>query len=254
MMTETFSSILITGASSGIGAALAQHYAAPGVRLVLHGRDADRLDAVAADCRAKGATVETTRFDVTSRDAAAEAIAAADATQPLDLVIANAGIGSSGRDDGHDNTVTIFDTNVGGVFNTLYPALAAMRPRGRGTVALMSSLASFRGLPGGAAYGASKAAVRVLGEGLRGEVLKDGINISVITPGYVVSPMTDRNSHRMPFLMPVEKAAGIIARGLARGRARIGFPRPMLWAAVIGSILPQNFADRWILRVPRKQG
>jgi len=252
-MAETFSSILITGASSGIGAALALHYAAPGIRLVLHGRDAGRLDAVAADCRAKGATVETTRFDVTSRAAAAEAIAAADAAQPLDLVIANAGIGSGGRDDGHDNTVAIFDTNVGGVFNTLYPALAAMRPRGRGTVALMSSLASFRGLPGGAAYGASKAAVRVLGEGLRGEYLKDGINISVITPGYVVSPLIDRNSHRMPFLMPAERAAGIIARGLARGRARIGFPRPMLWTIVFFGALSPNFVDRWILRVPRKQ-
>ena len=251
-MTETFSSILITGASSGIGAALARHYAAPGVRLVLQGRDAARLETVAADCRAHGAEVENAIFDVTDRAAAAAAIGQADAARPLDLVIANAGIGS-GTGDGQDATLAIFETNVGGVLNTLYPALAPMRARGRGTIALMSSLASFRGLPGGAAYGASKAAVRILGEGLRGEVLKDGVRISVITPGYVVSPMTDRNDHAMPFLMPTHRAAAIIARGLARGRARIGFPRPMLWTVLLASIMSPNFTDRWMLGIREKK-
>ena len=128
-----------------------------------------------------------------------------------------------------------------------------MRARGRGTIALMSSLASFRGLPGGAAYGASKAAVRILGEGLRGEYLKDGVRISVITPGYVVSPMTDRNDHSMPFLMPASRAAAIIARGLARGRARIGFPRPMLWTVLLASIMSPNFTDRWMLGIQEKK-
>jgi NADP-dependent 3-hydroxy acid dehydrogenase YdfG len=250
-MIESFSSILITGASSGIGAALARQYAGPGIRLVLHGRDADRLDAVAVSCRAQGADVEVTRFDVTDRAAAAAAILAADQRRPLDLVIANAGIGSS-NPDSHDNTVALLDTNLGGVLNTLYPALDAMRPRGRGTIALMSSLAGFRGLPGSAAYCAGKAAVRVLGEGLRGEYLKHGIKISVIAPGYVVSPMTARHGGKLPLLMSAERAAGIIARGLARGTARIGFPRPMLWAAILGSVLSPNFADRWILRVPHK--
>jgi short-subunit dehydrogenase len=251
-MTETFSSIFITGASSGIGAALARHYAGPGTRLVLHGRDAARLDAVASDCRAKNAVVDTTLFDVTNRAGAADAIAAADSAKPLDLVIANAGIGTPG-DSNHDDTLRVFETNIGGVLNTLYPALAAMRPRGRGTIALVSSLAAFRGLPGAAAYGASKAAVRVLGEGLRGEVLRDGINIAVIEPGYVVTPMTGRNTGTMPFLMSAERAAGIIARGLARGRARIGFPRPMLWTVLLASLLSPNFVDRWILRVPHKR-
>jgi NADP-dependent 3-hydroxy acid dehydrogenase YdfG len=252
-MTEDFSSILITGASSGIGAALARHYAAPGIRLVLHGRDAGRLNAVAADCRAKGAAVETTLFDVTDRAAAAVAIAAADLARPLDLVIANAGIGG-GSDDSHDNTLDIFETNLGGVLNTVYPALAALRPRGRGTIALVSSLAGFRGLPGSAAYSASKAAVRVLGEGWRGDYLKDGINISIIAPGYVVSPMTARNRHPMPFLMSGERAAAIIARGLATGRARIGFPRPMLWGVLLLTVLSPNFADRWIFRLPQRRG
>lgn len=252
-MTEQFSSILITGASSGIGAALARHYAAPGIRLVLHGRDAGRLDAVAADCRSKGATVETTLFDVTDRTAAAAAIAAVDRARPLDLVIANAGIGG-GSDDSHDSTLSILETNLGGVLNTVYPALAALRPRGRGTIALVSSLAGFRGLPGSAAYSASKAAVRALGEGWRGDYLKDGIKISVIAPGYVASPMTARNQHPMPFLMSGERAAAIIARGLAAGRARIGFPRPMLWGVLLLTMLSPNFADRWIFRLPQKRG
>jgi NADP-dependent 3-hydroxy acid dehydrogenase YdfG len=117
-MTESFASILITGASSGIGAALARHYAAPGVRLVLQGRDAARLETVAADCRAAGAEVANAIFDVTDRAAAAAAIGQADAARPLDLVIANAGIGS-GTGDGHDATLAIFETNIGGVLNTL---------------------------------------------------------------------------------------------------------------------------------------
>jgi NADP-dependent 3-hydroxy acid dehydrogenase YdfG len=251
-MTETFASILITGASSGIGAALARHYAAPGIRLVLQGRDATRLETVATACRAAGATVESAVFDVTDRAAAAAVIAAADTARPLDLIIANAGIGS-GTDDGQDATLAIFETNIGGVLNTLYPVLAPMRARGRGTIALMSSLASFRGLPGGGAYGASKAAVRILGEGLRGDYLEDGVRISVITPGYVVSPMTNRNGHAMPFLMPADRAAAIIARGLARGKARIGFPRPMLWAVLLASIMSPNFTDRWLLGVREKK-
>ncbi|MEI9981957.1 MAG: SDR family NAD(P)-dependent oxidoreductase [Aliidongia sp.] len=122
-MIENFSSILITGASSGIGAALARYYATPGVRLVLQGRDSARLETVAADCRAKGASVEAALFDVTDRAAVSAAIAAVDASHPLDLVIANAGIGS-GTGDGQGATLAIFETNIGGVLNTLYPRSA----------------------------------------------------------------------------------------------------------------------------------
>jgi short-subunit dehydrogenase len=249
-MTENFSSILITGASSGIGAAIAAHYAAPGIRLVLHGRDVGRLAGIAEACRTKGAAVETLSFDVVDRPACAAAIAAADATQPLDLVIANAGIGGGGADS-HDGALEVLGVNFGGVLNTLYPALAAMVPRGRGTVALVSSLASFRGLPGSAAYGASKAALRVYGEGLRSEYLRQGIRICTILPGFVVSPMTARNTSAMPLLMPAERAAAIIARGLAQGKARIGFPRRMLLLVQFLMMLPPDFVDKHLLGTRR---
>ncbi len=158
-MTRAFASILITGASSGIGAALAQHYAAPGIRLALQGRDRVRLDAVAAACRGRGAAVATAVLDVTDHAALAAWIAAMDDAGPLDLVVANAGIsgGSSGAAEGEAQARRIFAVNVDGTLATLYPALARMRRRGTGTIALMSSLAGFRGVPGAPAYTASKA-------------------------------------------------------------------------------------------------
>ncbi len=249
-MRDSFSSILITGASSGIGTALAQHYAEPGIRLALHGRDGARLAQVAETCRTKGSAVDTFSFDVTDRAASAAAIADADAALPLDLVIANAGIGG-GSAVGQDDTLDVMAVNFGGVLNTLYPALKAMSARKRGTVALVSSLASFRGLPGGAAYGASKAAVRLLGEGLRSEYLKHGVKISVILPGFVVSPMTARNTSPMPFLMPAERAAAIIAEGLARGKARIGFPRRMMALIQFLTMLSPDFVDRRVIGTRR---
>lgn len=255
-------SILITGASSGIGAALARAYAAPGTRLVLGGRDAGRLEVVARDCRDYGATVETAINDVTDRDEMARWIARAFARGALDLVIANAGIsgGTGGAEDdapartgeAQDQVERIFAVNVGGVVNTVYPAIERMRESGGGQIALMSSLAGFRGLPGAPAYGASKACVRSLGEGLRGSVARNGIRVSVICPGFIKSPMTDINPYPMPFLISAEKAARIIRRGLARDRARICFPW-RLWAAVwLMSVLPVGLTDPLFSRMPEK--
>ena len=152
----------------------------------------------------------------------------------------------------------ILDVNVSGVVNTVYPAIAEMRrvPRTgivpRGQIAIMSSLAGFRGLPGAPAYGASKAAVRSLGEGLRGLCGRDGICISVICPGFIRTPMTDVNPYPMPFLMSSERAARIVRRGLARDRARIAFPW-RLWAIVwLMSALPVGLLDPLVARLPEK--
>src|SRR5262249_51392865 len=153
--------ILITGASSGIGAALALEYAAKGVRLSLHGRSAERLARVAGDTEKRGAVVATMAGDVTDAPAMKAWIEAADRIEPLDLVIANAGI-SAGTfsDEGIDSqgAESIFAVNLYGVLNTVHPALPLMLERKRGQIAIMSSLAGFRGFPGSEAYCASKAA------------------------------------------------------------------------------------------------
>ena len=253
-MAKNFRNILLTGAGSGLGAALARRYAAPGVRLLLVGRDETRLAEIAAECVGRGATVERASIDVTDRAALAAWIVAADEVQPLDLVIANAGIsgGTSGLGESDDQSRRIFAINLDGVLNTIDPILPRMRRRGAGAVALMSSLASFRGLPGAPAYGASKAAVRVLGEALRGDYLPSGVTVSVICPGFVVTPMTARNRFHMPFLMSAERAAGIMVRGLAEGRARIAFPWPMYALARLIAALPAPLIDRVVARLPRK--
>ena len=161
--------LLITGASSGIGAALALHYAQAGTRLSLHGRSVERLRTVAREAAQRGAVVSLSTGDVTDAAAMAAWIEAADKLQPLDLVIANAGIsgGTSGAADDAQQADKIFAVNLHGVFNTIRPAVACMLKRGQGQIAIMSSLAGFRGFAGSGAYCASKAAARVYGESPR---------------------------------------------------------------------------------------
>ena len=246
--------ILITGASSGLGAALARHYAAAGVRLFLHGRDDARLAAVAAACTKAGAAVEVHVGDVTDAAAMAAWIAACDHAQPLDLVIANAGIsgGTAGGPEGADQVRRIFAVNVDGVLNTVLPASAAMTARGQGQIAVMSSIAGFLGLPNAPAYCASKAAVKTLGEGMRGPIAAAGVAVTVICPGYVKTPMTDANAFTMPFLMSVEQAAGLIAAGLAANKARIAFPWPMVAAVRLLALLPPDMLAWLMARLPAK--
>ena len=246
--------ILITGASSGLGHALALNLAMPGATLCLHGRDADRLEQVAADCRRRGADVVSATGDVTQAPALAGWIQDVDRHHPVDLVIANAGIsgGTARGVEGVDQTRRIFAVNVDGVVNTVMPLIVPMARRGHGQIAIMSSLAAFRGMPGAPAYCASKAAVRIWGEALRAELAPKGIGVSVICPGFVVSRMTAANDFSMPMLMPAERAARIIRRGLARNRARIAFPWPMYAAARLLATLPTGLVDPLLRRAPRK--
>ncbi len=181
-------------------------------------------------------------------------IKAADQSLPLDLVFANAGISGGTARDGEDEMQAreIFSVNLDGVLNTVWPAIHAMRPRKQGQLAILSSIAGFRGMPGAPAYSASKAAVLNYGDALRGMLADDGITVSVICPGYVVSRMTDANKFPMPFLMSAVRAAGIIKRRLARGKARIVFPWPMLWIVRTLQALPVAFTDPLLARLPKK--
>lgn len=248
--------ILITGASSGIGSALALSYAKPGITLFLGGRDAARLTDVGRECRALGAVVHERSVDVVDAERMSAWVTESDAAQPLDLVIANAGIsGSTGTAHSAQTDARVrelFAVNVDGTLNTVLPALPLMQSRARGQIALMSSMAGFRGLAGAWAYCATKAATRVLGEGLRGTVEASGIEVSVICPGYVSTPMTDVNRFPMPFLMSVDKAARIIRTGLARNRSRIAFPWRMYVVLWVLQLLPVAIADAITARLPRK--
>ena len=248
-------SILITGASSGIGEALARNYAAPGRHLALTGRNIERLAEVAAACRAIGATVTECIVDATDSQASARFVAHADATMPLDLVIANAGISGGTYRGGEtaEQTREILTVNVDGVLNTVLPAIPLLRARGRGQIGIMSSLASFRGFPGAPAYCASKATVRVWGEALRGDLKPHGIGVSVICPGFVVSRMTAQNRFHMPLLMPTQRAASIIRNGLAANRARIAFPLRLYFGAWLMGALPPGLTDSWLRSLPKKE-
>ncbi len=246
--------VLITGASSGIGAALARAYAAPGMVLVLSGRDRERLLAVAETCRRRGAEVAADTVDVTDLASMTRWIEGVDGTYGLDLVIANAGVsgGTAGDGEAAEQARTLFAVNLAGVLNTVLPAIPLMRRRQRGQIAIVSSVSAYRGMPGAPAYSASKAAVKAYGEALRGWLADDGVRVSVICPGFVVSRITDANDFPMPFLMKASKAAAIIKRGLARDKANIAFPWPMVLMGWLLSVLPAAWAVALLRRLPKK--
>ncbi len=246
--------ILITGASSGLGAALALHYAAPGIRLSLQGRNSARLDDLATRCTNRGAEVNTACIDVTDQAGMGAWVTSADQSGPLDLVIANAGIsaGTAGGQEPAEQVRAIIATNLDGVLNTILPIIPAMVARGHGHLALMASLAAFRGMPSAPAYSASKAAVKAYGEALRGDLAPKGVRVSVICPGFVDTPLTRANRFHMPLLMPPDRAARIMAAGLAKNHGRIAFPWPMALSAWLLSALPDSLAGWVTARAPKK--
>jgi len=242
--------ILITGASSGIGHALATAYATRDVTLLLTGRDATRLERVASDCRTRGADVCISTVPVTDRLALADVIEKWDTAHPVDLVIANAGI--SGGSSGGAGFYGILATNLDGTLHTVLPLIEKMKVRKSGQVALVSSMAGWRGMPNAPAYSVSKMAVRALGEALRPVLAADNIRVSVIYPGFIKTPLTDVNNFPMPFLMTPDKAALYIQKGLAKNRARIAFPWPMLVLSRLIAALPLWLGDYILSKAPKK--
>ncbi len=240
-------SIVITGASGGIGSALARLYAAPGVRLMLTGRNAERLEAVSAACRSAGAEVVAVALDTRDRQAVHAALRDFDREAPVDLLIANAGVSAGlGPDrarESDEEAERLADINYKGTVNTATALIDAMRARGKGHIALVSSLAGMQPIPDMPSYSATKAAVIAYGASLRAWLRPDGVSVTVICPGFVTSPMSARHVGPKPFEITAERAARIIMRGLRRRRARIAFPWPLVFGVHIGRFLPTRVEE-----------
>jgi len=246
--------VLITGASSGIGKALAHHYARQGRALALIGRDSARLETTAEECRRLGGNPHCALIDVRERNAMAEWIGAFDRAQPVDLVFANAGLMAGTPPDGHiepaDAGHGVIETNVLGVLNTVQPLLPGMMERRRGQIAIVSSIAAFIPLPDSPSYCASKSAVLSYGLSLRAALAPHGVGVSVVCPGYVTTPMMMRESGPKPFVMPPERAVDRIVAGLARNRPVIAFPFFFALATRLHGLMPDRLR-RFILRGTR---
>ncbi len=246
--------ILITGASSGLGAALAEHYAASGVHLILLGRNEARLQNAKVACEARGAKVSIHAVDVTDKAAMAALLTDIDTKTPIDLAIANAGIsaGTGIHGETADQADAIFTTNINGVANTIHPLIPRMQARKSGQIGIVSSVAGMLPVASAPAYSASKAWARFYALSLRGMLAPDNIKVSAICPGYIATPMTAPNKFPMPFIMSAQRAASLIARGLKRNKGLIAFPLPMVALVRFAGILPESVLSRVFNLLPKK--
>lgn len=246
--------VFITGASSGLGAALARYYAAQGAVLGLVGR---RGDVLAELARTLGAGHQCYALDVRERKALHDAAAdfLVHTGQRIDIVIASAGI-SAGTSTEHSEDFGVFkaiiDTNVLATVATFEPFVAAMRASGRGRLVGIGSVAGVRGLPGAGAYCASKAAVATYCESLRLELKRDGIRVVTIAPGYVRTAMTAANPYGMPFLMDADVFAQRAARAIERGVSYTVIPWQMGMVARLMRLLPDWLYGLAARNAPRK--
>nr|WP_242697451.1 SDR family NAD(P)-dependent oxidoreductase [Bordetella petrii] len=243
---------MITGATGGIGGALALEYAEAGAgTLILQGRRTERLAELAELCRRKGVQVETHALDVRDHDALMAWLVRICEAHAPDLVIANAGVninvGPGGQGETWHEVHGLLDVNIKAVFATVHGVLPFMRERGHGQIALVSSLAAWRGLPETPSYSASKAAVKVYGEAMRDGLASEGIRFNVIMPGYVESQMCFDMPGPKPFLWTAVRAARVIRRGLRANRARISFPFPLNLGCFLLSVIHPSVSG-WILR------
>jgi short-subunit dehydrogenase len=249
--------VFLTGASSGIGMALARHYARAGATVGLVARRGDALAALAAECRRAfpSCAVATYALDVRDAEALTNAAAQFIAEHGLpDIVIANAGI-SKGVATGHGDLEAfreVMDVNCFGMAATFEPFAARMAAARQGTLVGIASVAGVRGLPGSGAYSASKAAALTYLESLRVEMRPHGVAVVTIAPGYIRTPMTAHNPYPMPFLMDVERFAAKAAQAIERKSRFAIFPWPMRIAAALLRVLPRGLYDRVFEKAPRK--
>jgi NADP-dependent 3-hydroxy acid dehydrogenase YdfG len=232
-------SVFITGASSGLGRGLALHYAAQGARVVAAARRRDELEKLQG--------VEPLVLDVRDTDKLVKAVQSED----FDLVIANAGIGVPGSARKMDWSAVqrVFDVNTTACCVTIAAALPKMVARNSGHVVAVSSLAAFRGMPGNAAYCASKAAVHTFMESVRVDLRRTKVRATCIYPGFVKTELTAKNKFPMPFLMELEDAVRVMTRGIARGAKTIAYPLPTVAGARLLGALPRGIYETLAGRV-----
>ncbi|MDZ4254059.1 MAG: SDR family oxidoreductase [Sulfuritalea sp.] len=247
----------MSGASSGIGAALARHYAQAGATLGLAARRQRQLLDLAAELPA-GLSGGHACYALDVADAAALQAAAADFIARYgcpDIVIANAGVSVGTLADAAGDLPAlrrVFEVNVIGMAQTLQPFIAAMKARGSGRLVGVASVAGIRGLPGAGAYSASKAATIAYLEALRGELRGSGVKVVTLVPGYIATPMTAGNPYPMPFLLPADAAARRFARAIARGSSYAVIPWQMGVVAKLLRLLPDPLFDALFARAGRK--
>jgi NADP-dependent 3-hydroxy acid dehydrogenase YdfG len=244
--------VWITGASSGIGAAIARELAAAGVTVAVSGRNPDTLGSVAAGHSALHPYV----LDVTNAADVAEVFERIERERgPVDLVLAAAGTYAPVSLARFTSAPfrQMYETNYLGVVHVLSAVLPAFRARRSGHVAWIASVAGYRGLPKAAAYGPTKAALINLAESLRPELEADGVRVSVINPGFVRTPLTAQNDFPMPFLMEPEEAARRSITGLATGRFEIAFPSRFVMLLKFARLLPYRLYFALIRRAVLKR-
>lgn len=238
--------VLITGASSGIGAELALQLAKQGCRLGLLARREELLQQVAAKVEAAGGKACVAACDVGDAAQVAEATRKVEeALGPIDCVVANAGMGWARKRLEFDAAATaeLVRTNFLGMTNTFFAALPGMLARKRGHLVAVASLAGYQGLPQDAGYAASKAAMRIHCEGMRIELRGTGVDVSTICPGFIRTPLTDRNEFNMPFLLEVDDATRRLVRAIARRRRVYNYPW-QLWCLIqLGMRTPRWLYD-----------
>jgi short-subunit dehydrogenase len=239
--------ILITGATSGLGEALARLCAAPGVTLGLIGRNSERLERIGAETTSAGAKVVTAVLDVGDPAGMEGWIIAFQADHGLDLVIANAGISAGPakgvRREGLQLASRQVRTNLLGVINTIEPALPRMLAQGSGQIVIIASVAALKGLPYSPGYCASKAGARAYGESLRPLLAPAGVSVTVVCPGFFASPMTDRWLGPKPFLISTERAAALIHAAIRKKRRRLSFPLPLVFGMRFSDLVPAFLGD-----------
>lgn len=245
--------VLITGATSGLGRALAEGYAQGGRRLSISGRDKERLDSVAAGCRDAGADVNATILDVTDEQAMEKWIVECDQLQPIDILIANAGIGGAAvvpPKTGEDGALArhILSVNTLGIINTVTPVTPRMIARGRGHIVMVGSIQDSIGVPQSPIYCASKAAVQIYADGLRRLLYDQGVSVTLVRPGFIDTPMSRSLEMPRPFCWSAEHAADRVIAGISKRVGQITFPWPL--RLLFGL---QKFAPVWITDLVIKQ-